>query len=480
MREDCLDLIHQYDCWEVETNDAGSFVWTKTKFRVKIPVENFLYMSLELASVVENNKMLIQPLNDQNDIELVLGWQTVDVKIENLSDISFNLEKNFIPENDERELGLMIRRIKFHSDKTLHSILLRKHENMMLNQMEYRTGREDIHSYPPYLRITISKKCNIANEVPCVYCSWDWAKKMEQGSPDFDLHFLNDLGGYIQFAEEITDCSYGEPPLEKDFSSIVDLLSRDGRVFEFTSNGQTLSKKIRNALLGKKIRLYVSIDAADDLGYLRYRDSRFDSIESNLRALCSEKKKYDNWPYITISFIVMRSNLKDIRDFMVKMKDVGVDQINFRTLFREDRLLNRVVDHYGFKFDYDIEFLLEKELTDVANVCLSLGKEIGIKTNIEWDAFLDNVASIEGSHLPICSEPWKTAYVMNRGLTPCCYGREPIVQWSTINRQSLEGSIGDALNSVEFIELRRDLASGKLGDYCKGTLGCPIVKRLLT
>ena len=94
---------------------------------------------------------------------------------------------------------------------------------------------------------------------------------------------------------------------------------------------------------------------------------------------------------------------------------------------------------------------------------------------IEWDDFVRNVSG-PTSQAPLCSEPWKTAYLLNRGLTPCCYVREPMVAWKDIDTGELESSVQSALNSEPFRELRRDLARGRLGKVCERATGCPIVR----
>ena len=98
-----------------------------------------------------------------------------------------------------------------------------------------------------------------------------------------------------------------------------------------------------------------------------------------------------------------------------------------------------------------------------------------MRTLLEWHEFTRNVSAAVDNE-PICSEPWQTAYLLNRGIMPCCYGREPIATWDQIDQTDLEAGIKSALNSAPMQELRRDLAAGRLGSYCEKTHSCPIVK----
>ncbi|MBN2244725.1 MAG: SPASM domain-containing protein [Candidatus Aminicenantes bacterium] len=74
------------------------------------------------------------------------------------------------------------------------------------------------------------------------------------------------------------------------------------------------------------------------------------------------------------------------------------------------------------------------------------------------------------SKFPLCREPWESYYILRRGILPCCYGNPivaPMKDWK------------EAWNSPEIQEIRRYLSQGKLSPYCRESLGCPIVQRVL-
>ncbi|HHF42308.1 MAG: hypothetical protein DRJ11_10875 [Candidatus Aminicenantes bacterium] len=71
---------------------------------------------------------------------------------------------------------------------------------------------------------------------------------------------------------------------------------------------------------------------------------------------------------------------------------------------------------------------------------------------------------------PLCREPWESYYILRRGILPCCYGNPivaPMDEWS------------ETWNSSQLQEIRRYLARGELSPYCRESLGCPIVQRVL-
>jgi MoaA/NifB/PqqE/SkfB family radical SAM enzyme len=465
--------------WSVERDDRGVFRWTKERFVLPVVDPRFRFMSLMLASPTAGNTIRVHSPAGVEHIRLLEGWQLIDIRTYGAEHLEFEVSSMFCPPGDDRRLGLMLRAAQLHDDERTHETVNRRVANALLNSEEFASGLEVLQSFPTHLRINCSKRCNIANEKPCVYCSWDWAKRLEEGSPDFTAEVLATTGRFMELALEINDCSYGEPPLESGFGGIVEMATSGGRHFEFTSNGQTLSRKNRQKLLGRTARVHVSIDSATPESYRRYRDHRFELVVSNLRALCAERRATGGLPEVFVSFIVMHSNLNEVSDFLTLMKDVGVDRVMFRTLFLEDRLNERRFQHYGWQFDYGAECLSAPELVEVGERCRSAARDLGMEVVIEWEEFTRNSGpSRQGE--PLCSEPWKTAYLLDRGIMPCCYGREPMVGWNEIDQDNLESSLHAAFNSEPLQELRRDLRNGRLGKYCERTQGCPIVKQRTT
>jgi molybdenum cofactor biosynthesis enzyme MoaA len=334
-----------------------------------------------------------------------------------------------------------------------------------------------LRSIPPNLRLSIEVRCNIANNQPCVYCSWKWVKNEELGSPTADLRFLKSLDSYLSVARQVNDSGYGEPPLHPEFAQIVDLLATDTRVFSFTSNGQTIRRKVRQALLGHNVLLYVSIDSATAAGYARYRDHNFDRIIADLRTLCREKRHHGNLPHVTASFIVMNSNKHEIRDFITLMHSVGVDRVKLQGLHREDcmDLDGRVQQRGAFVFNYTQEIVPTDELETITQDAQAAADELGIHLYIDWKDFRANHGS--AGNQPLCSEPWKSLYVLNRGIFPCCFGRKPPVRWTERGDRTIEQFIEETRNGAAFQEIRSSLAGGVFPAYCSSSRSCPIVHK---
>jgi hypothetical protein len=106
-----------------------------------------------------------------------------------------------------------------------------------------------------------------------------------------------------------------------------------------------------------------------------------------------------------------------------------------------------------------------------------LSNDHGVALHVEWEKFAVD-AGVGVTQL--CSEPWRTLYILKRGIMPCCYATEPIARWSDRNGRSLETFLHDVFNGPEYREIRRQLAAGSLSDFCRNTPSCPILKERLS
>jgi hypothetical protein len=117
-----------------------------------------------------------------------------------------------------------------------------------------------------------------------------------------------------------------------------------------------------------------------------------------------------------------------------------------------------------------------EELSATAALGRRLAHEHGISTYVEFDQF---AAEDGGAGAPLCSEPWTTLYVLQRGIMPCCYATEPIATWDQQNGRPLNEFLSEVFNSPQYQEIRGELAAGRLAEYCQNTPSCPILKQQL-
>jgi len=462
-------------CYPTEYAPEGTFVWTRGQFRFRPPCRaKFMVLSLGYLGPQGTIRLfqdgVLAGLSDLRE-----GWQGCALRLP--AGIGWlTLEIDPIPnvESDQRELGVMIRTISLFDEEQDFIRLRERFRNTVLNDSEFRQGLPILTSYPPNLRITTEVRCNIPEtSQACAYCTWDWAKELEKGSPAFGLETLDQLGSFYTNAQALNDCSIGEPVMNKQFGQIVSRFVDDDKHYSFTTNGQLMVERRRRDLLGRKIDVYFSLDAATPEGFKRYRNDRFDTIISNLRALCREKREHQNLPKVTASFIAMRSNAGEVEAYLELMKDVGVDQVKFRALNLDDNVAPVVVNN-GYRFDYHDETLSMSELREVGDKARRIAADLGLALHVDWDQFESDVKQDQ----PLCAEPWKTLYVLARGIMPCSFASEPLAKWKDQGARSLDRFLEDTFNSPAYQELRSELAAGRLAAYCRNTPSCPVLKRM--
>ncbi len=459
--------------YDKESDRDGSFVWSTGDFLLRL-ARPFRYINFFMCYYGETGALKIS-YKDQILTELTLtrGWNrySLDLEDEVQGELSFSLDPVIPVPDDSRELGLMIREVEGSNDSHRARSLSLMAGNKALNDREFIEGKATLDSYPQGLRITLENKCNI--KPPCVYCEWDWVKSMETHDGVVSQDFLLSLEGFYHRASEIVDCSYGEPLLSSNLREIIESADRFGKQFSMTSNGLLLDRKRQDMFLGKNVMLYVSLDAASDRGYWKYRNEKFKTLIANLKEMCARKKDHGDLPTVIVSFILMRSNTSELLSFLNLMNEIGVDGVKIRSLYLEGKLKEEPVQRDGFVFDYRREILDISEIQELTGQARQSASELNLE-------FYDDLEFGPGEAVlgsPLCSEPWKTIYVMSRGIMPCCYAKTPFVMFSELDNDNLFHSLRDLWNAEEYRDMRSQLAKGVFPEFCQETPSCPIVRR---
>ena len=80
----------------------------------------------------------------------------------------------------------------------------------------------------------------------------------------------------------------------------------------------------------------------------------------------------------------------------------------------------------------------------------------------------DDDETLGEGRTPACLEPWKSLYILRRGVFPCCYGSRPLATM---------GEYPDTWNAPLLQDIRRHLARGEFHTYCLSSYSCPIVRK---
>jgi sulfatase maturation enzyme AslB (radical SAM superfamily) len=271
---------------------------------------------------------------------LVAGWAPLSIAVPaGIGSIGLRVNKIFPREyypRDTRTLAIRLRDVRLHADPDRHAAIARQYANARANLQELNDRRTMLTSTPPALGIDLHGACNV--KPPCVYCEWEGSKQQEgdRTSVPFTRDTLHEWGPFFVNSVTLINCSIGEPFMMKNLDELLDIFGRTGKTLQMTTNGQILTERNIQKIVGLPIDLYVSLDAATAATYARLRNDTFDKLVANLRRLIQAKGGRRKPPFIHLVFMPMKANLHELEAFMHLAADLEVDRAVLRPLNYSD------------------------------------------------------------------------------------------------------------------------------------------------
>jgi hypothetical protein len=454
---------------------------------------------------------------------LAYGWNAVSVPVPaGAAGATLRVNRIYPREYypaDTRELAVQVRGERLHDDAARHGHMTRQHANTVLNRRELLAGRTALSSQPPKLGIDMAGTCNV--KPPCVYCAWDFNKELEgdNAALPFTTGTLDSYGPFFEDAQELVNCSIGEPFMIKNVDELLDAFGSRGKVLELTTNGQILTDANIARLLGRNVHLYISLDAATAETYAKLRNPTFERLLDNVRRLVEAKGGRGRLPLVYLVFMPMRANAHEVDAFVRLAGELGADRLVLRPL-NGSEAVDLTWDRSGYHFDYQKELLPFPELVRISGRVAELCRQRGLELSDQMDfggalsgpfaeAFEEGrreaaraaapvnieapvtpvpeppspgppaadrppavapLPSLGEDRLPACTEPWTSLYVLRRGTMPCCYGGRAIAPMEDF-QQAWNGTLMQAI--------RGDLLRGRFHRYCLDSTDCPIVRKAL-
>lgn len=523
-----------------EREDSEAFRWMAAAGTLEFePSEEPRFLEMGVFSpFFDLSQTLALEIGDQTqELPLAHAWCPVSLPVPAGASGVRLAASRLLPDEhhpgDPRELAVRVLAPRLHADPERHAHVERQRANAVLNLREMLDGREDLESTPRSLGIDLYGVCNV--KPPCVYCDWDFSKDLEGEKVDapFDRDTLASWGPLFDNASNLVNCSIGEPFMMKNFDELLDAFGEQGKSLEMATNGQILTDKNIQKLLGRRIHLYISLDAATAETYAKLRNTKFDRILDNLRRLIPAKGGRAGLPKVHMVFMPMRVNLHELPAFVRLCAELGVDRMVLRPLnYNQSTELDW--ERGGHHFEYDKELLPWDELVRASGRAAELCRLYGVELSDQMDfggsmesrfaaeyergrregaaIYAEHRAAANGSNgsaataaavapaaaaeapvpvappagesalpvlpaappslgedkIPLCTEPWKSLYILRRGIMPCCYGSSPIAPMD---------EHAETWNGPLLREIRSDLAAGRFHEYCLSAEACPIVRK---
>jgi MoaA/NifB/PqqE/SkfB family radical SAM enzyme len=432
---------------------------------------------------------------------------------------------------DRRSLTIRLRDLRLHRDPARHRAVRRQYDNAVLNLREVHERRTTLASTPPSLGIDLHGACNVKPPCVYCEWDYSKDLEGDAAAVPFTREMLEEWGEFFDQSVHLVNCSIGEPFMMKNLDQLLDIFGNEGKVLEMTTNGQILTDSNIRKLLGRPIDLYISLDAATPSTYSRLRNNTFEKILANLGRLIAAKGGRGHFPHVYLVFMPMRCNAHELEAFLELAAGLGVDRAVLRPLnYSPSSSLS--ADRGGYRFEYQDELLPFKELIRLSALAARTARTLELPLSDQMDFggsmremfgesyeseeststdpepvaardlsdrsdrcdpidLLDHSdpidpsdhsdpvdpsdrtdpsapTSLGGAAQPACLEPWKSLYILRRGVMPCCYGGAPIAPMEEYRQ---------AWNSPLMQGIRQELLDGRFHDYCLRSSACPIVRK---
>jgi radical SAM protein with 4Fe4S-binding SPASM domain len=229
----------------------------------------------------------------------------------------------------------------------------------------------------------------------------------------------------------------GEPYLNPDFLDMVKYAHDKGIYTATSSNAHYLTDAKAKATIESGLdRLIISIDGTTQDVYEQYRvGGKLDKVLEGTRNIVKWKKKLKSkTPFVFFQFLVVKPNEHQIEDIKMLAKEIGVDQVRFKT---------------AQIYDYE---------NDPNNLLTSIDKYSRYRKNktgkMEIKSGLQN-------H---CWRLWSANVITWDGLVvPCCFDKDATHQLGNLKTQSFKAT----WQNDNYKQFRRELMTSRKNiDIC--------------
>lgn len=229
----------------------------------------------------------------------------------------------------------------------------------------------------------------------------------------------------------------GEPYLNPNFLDMVKYASDKGIYTSTSTNAHYLNKEQAKKTVESKLdRLIISIDGTTQETYEQYRiGGQLQKVIDGTKNIIEAKRELkSNTPHIVFQFLVVKPNEHQLEDVKKLARDLGVDEVVFKTA----------------------------QVYDFEN-----GNPL-IPENIKYSRYKknsDGTYSIKNKLLNQCWRMWSSCVVTWDGLVvPCCFDKDAKHQLGDLKTQNFEELWG----SVKYQKFRQSILKSRQEiDICK-------------
>ncbi|HWC99681.1 MAG TPA: radical SAM protein [Candidatus Sulfopaludibacter sp.] len=214
---------------------------------------------------------------------------------------------------------------------------------------ELAHGKATVVSTPPKLQFARNNVCNFK----CVYCS-DHRPGNQIPRNHLEGEVWQNLVKLIPQSEQLAFHGISEFFVDTEFFDILGRSAAAGATLRLNTNGSVCTPRHLDALANYPgyLNINFSLDAATPETFLRIRGQDFWKIVQKIKSYMDrfESRRSESW--ITLSFVINRSNVKEMLPFLFLAKALKVDGVTFYRMHEYESLDWKVDAKQGGVFDY--------------------------------------------------------------------------------------------------------------------------------
>lgn len=243
-------------------------------------------------------------------------------------------------------------------------------ENRALNLEEIKSGAIVLKSKPLQVNVELTGICNIVP--PCVFCT---GKNFGHNYSHLDWEHIDEYGEFTSVCEQLNEDSFGEPLTHPKLVALAQKVTARGQRFSFVTNGLLLNERRAGGLIqcGSLLGFHVSLNAATSDTYYKLQGRDFSVVIDNLIWFISSYKAiHGQSPDITLTFIVMKINRNEVKDFLRLAHDLDVTSLLAPLHDRPSIPLGK----FGYDFVYENEMLSHEEYQSIGEEAILYQREL--------------------------------------------------------------------------------------------------------
>ncbi len=308
--------------------------------------------------------------------------------------------------------------------------------NLALAYCNVATEPLEMSSFPVIVQIEPTIYCNLN----CLMCVNPISARKKR---HMTLDEFKRIVDSLPFVKKISMVGAGEPLMNPDLFSMIRYAKSRRIAIGFATNGTLLNDtNCRRIVSSGADWINISVDSADSQTYGRIRKGAdLKILIENMKRLIELVGKKAK-PEISIWFVMMEDNLKELRGVIKLAKEVGIKKVSAQLAhsWSDERLKVAMAGKESLSFRSAVRETLKE------------ARSLATKERIEFDYV--NVPDETLNRA--CKWPWRSCYITVEGfITPCCLqGSDPgIINFGNIYEKDFK----TIWNSSAYKEFRKAL-----------------------